>query len=134
MHSSPEFRLVPASLIPLHIIRRWGRLLFIVSCILVLWAMFRPEPPPQPFKHSDKLGHVAAFFILAVTGRISFPRLPGTGFWIASLLLAWGLEYFQGALLPLRLFSLADAAANALGTGLAAGVWLWLRTILFRRE
>lgn len=111
-------------------LRQWATIVFAVSCVAVAWGMFRPEPPAQVFSHSDKVIHLAAFFVLALSGRLAYPRLAEPAFWLTFLFLAVGLEYLQGALRPLRLFSLADAAANALGTGLAAGAWLWARTSL----
>lgn len=116
------------------LLRRWAELVFVASCVAVVWGMFRPEPPAQVFSNSDKVAHLAAFFVLALSGRLAFPRLPEPAFWLTFLFMALGLEHLQGTLRPLRLFSLADAAANALGTGLAAGAWLWARTLMFNRE
>src|SRR5690606_21129125 len=107
---------------------------FLLSAALVIWAIFRPTPPSLLFSHSDKIAHLAAFFVMALSGRFAFPRIPEPVFWLSFLLLAIGLECLQGALRPLRLFSLADALANALGTGLAAAAWRWPRSPLAHRE
>lgn len=115
-------------------LRHWATLVFVLSCIAVAWGMFRPEPPAQVFSNSDKVAHLAAFFVLALSGRLAFPRLPEPAFWLGFLFLALGLEYLQGAVRPLRLFSLADAGANALGTALAAAAWFWARASIFSRE
>jgi len=119
--------------VPPHTLRHLAMAVFVAATLAVAWAMFRPEPPPQAFEQSDKFGHLAAFFVLALSGRLAFPRIPGPAFWLGFCVLAFGLEYLQGALRPLRYFSLADAAANWLGAGLAAGVWVWWKKRVARQ-
>jgi hypothetical protein len=98
----------------------------------LLYALFRPTPPPELFAYSDKVGHLIIFFAVTLTGRLAGKALSDWVYWPAWAGLAVGLEYLQGALRPLRIFSLADAAANLTGTLVALAVWLIL-TKLFHR-
>lgn len=104
-----------------------GRLAIFMLCLgAVMYGMFRPEPPPEVFTHSDKWGHVLAFLGLAVTGRLALHRWPTWIYWPMMLALAPLLEWLQGATRPLRWFSLGDAAANVAGVLLAMvllGLW-----------
>lgn len=106
---------------------RWRWVAFVLCLGAVMYGMFRPEPPPEVFTHSDKWGHVLAFLGLAVTGRLALQRWPVWIFWPVMLALAPLLEWLQGATRPLRWFSLGDAAANVAGVFLAMlllGLWV----------
>jgi len=98
-------------------------ILMIVLCG-VLYGLFRYEPMPQLFLHSDKVGHLGAFFVLVVTLRWSMPS--SVSLWrllILVLCLALGSEYIQGSgWLPERHFSYMDMLAN--GMGIAGAVLL----------
>jgi len=98
-------------------------LLMIVLCG-VLYGLFRYEPIPQLFLHSDKVGHLGAFFVLVVTLRWAIPS--SVSLWrllIPVLCLALGSEYIQGSeWLPERQFCYKDMLAN--GMGIAGAVLL----------
>lgn len=105
---------------------RWRVAAFVLCLGAVMYGMFRPEPPPEVFAHSDKWGHVLAFLGLAVTGRLALHRWPVWVFWPLMLAVAPLLEWLQGVTRPLRWFSLGDAAANVAGVLLAMlllGLW-----------
>ena len=117
------------------VMRRYWRLGAFLCCMaMVLYGMFRPESPPEVFSHSDKWGHVLAFMALSVTGRLAFTALTGWAFWSMMLAVAPLLEGLQGALRPLRHFSLGDAAANVIGVLLALLLWALLRRVLLRYD
>jgi len=99
-------------------------ILFFSVLALVLYGVFRPTPPTMVFEHSDKVGHVLAFLALALTGRFAIYKLPGTVFWLVMLALAFLLEYMQGELRPLRVFSMGDVAANTMGVATALLVFV----------
>ncbi len=104
------------------IVRNCFLVLFLLCLALVLYGIFRPEPPPELFSQSDKVGHVLAFLALGVTGRASFPVLSPWFFWPPLLVAAPALEWLQHATRPLRIFSVEDAASNLAGAVLAMGV------------
>ena len=86
---------------------------------LLLWGLFRPVPPPDPFHDSDKFGHLLGFLAVALAARYAFPRAAGP--WLWGPLLAAGplLEFLQHTVSPLRERSLGDAVANVAGVLLA---------------
>lgn len=93
---------------------------FFVICLgVVLYAIFRPEPPPELFSQSDKWGHIAAFLALCVSGRVAFPTIPAVPFWLTFAALAPLLEWLQHLVRPLRFFSYGDVLANLAGVVLA---------------
>ena len=94
----------------------WFRCLsFVMVCTAVLYALFRPTPPAMVFEHSDKAGHIVAFMALTVTSRMVFFRYSRFASLFVMLFLAFALEYLQGELRPLRLFSCFDVVANMAG-------------------
>jgi len=95
----------------------WGA--FLLVLIAVLYALFRPTPPEMFFENSDKVGHVVAFMMLGITARFALLTLSSVSFWSILFSLAFVLEYLQGALRPLRVFSIEDVIANAVGVLLA---------------
>jgi len=96
---------------------RWSLFLLVTS--IVLYAVFRALPPKQIFEHSDKVGHIVAFSIWGLTGRLALVSLSKTYFWLPMVVLAFLLEYLQGEFQPLRVFSLDDAYANLIGVIIA---------------
>jgi len=81
--------------------------------------MFKPTPPPDAVAHSDKAGPIAAFFLLALSGRFAMLNLPWFLFWPSFMALSFSLEYLLSALRPLRVFSLGDSYSNIVGVLLA---------------
>jgi hypothetical protein len=96
---------------------RW--LLFLTCLTIMLYGTFRPEPPPDLFAHSDKVGHGFGFTALALTARMAMHRVPWLLFWPGMAGFAMLLEYLQAAWRPLRIFSLADGYANMFGVAIA---------------
>ena len=91
---------------------------FLVVLAIVLYALFRPVPPEMIFENSDKVGHVIAFMALALTGRLAL-QVESKCFWVLMFVLAFALEWLQGELRPLRIFSYEDVYANMLGVLIA---------------
>ena len=101
-------------------------ILFLVCLAAMLYGTFRPEPPPDLFAHSDKVGHGLGYTALTLTARMALNRMHRLIFWPAMAGFAVLLEFLQAAWRPLRVFSLGDAYANLLGVGIAlAIVALW---------
>ncbi len=73
-----------------------------------------------PVEVSDKLGHLAAYFVLGTITLAAY-RSPHRRFWLllGAVAMGVGLELAQD-LVPRRQASLLDALANAGGVGLAA--------------
>ncbi|MBR9827617.1 MAG: VanZ family protein [Oceanospirillales bacterium] len=112
----------------LHLLLSWPvRLLVFLTCLAGLsYGLFRPQPPPDLFGHSDKWMHLCAFLVFACCARLAFLRC--TSAWLWGLLLCSGplLEYLQQLLQPARVFSSADAVANVAGVLLAWLLWFWV--------
>ena len=105
-------------------------LLFVCFTAALLYGVFRPEPPPELFAHSDKAGHVLIFFAVALSGRLAGISLPDWSYWPLWAGLAMTMEYLQGMLRPLRIFSIEDAYANLAGvvaTSVAVAATMWTR-------
>lgn len=111
------------------LVRHCARLVFLLCLAIVLFAVFRPEPPPELFRLSDKVGHVLGFVALGLSGRFAFPRLHYLIFWPPLLLMAWALEWLQALLQPSRIYSQGDTVANLAGVVLALGVWVLWRKV-----
>lgn len=106
-----------------------ARLVFLLCLAIVLFAVFQPEPPPEFFRLSDKVGHVLGFVALCLSGRFAFPRLHFLLFWPPFLLMAWVLESLQALLQPSRVYSVGDTVANVAGVVLALVLWVLWRTL-----
>jgi len=85
--------------------------------------MLYSTSPEMPFDHADKVGHVFAFLVLGITGRLALFNCSRWFIWAALFGLAFSLEYLQGELRPLRVFSIYDAYANAVGIALSVGLF-----------
>lgn len=96
---------------------RWG--VFLLCAAAVAYGVFRPTPPPQLFHQSDKVGHVLAFLALSLTAWLAFRRVRWFYFWPVLFCLAPLLEYLQGELRPLRVYSMEDSYANLAGVAIA---------------
>lgn len=103
--------------------------IFLVCLSILLWGIFRPESPPQPFDNADKIWHTLAFFGFSLTARFAFCHKAIWLVWIVLALSAPTLEYLQGLLQTSRQFSYGDMLGNLSGVVLAFTVWkLLLKT------
>ncbi|WP_198341819.1 VanZ family protein [Oceanisphaera avium] len=104
---------------------RW---LLFVTCLSVLcYGLFRPQAPPNPFSHSDKVLHCLAFFGFSLVARFAFLKRANSLIWLVVLALAPASEYLQHYLQPHRSFSWLDILANSTGVILGLLVWLALQ-------
>lgn len=103
------------------------RTVLLAGVVLVLAAgIFWPEAPPDPFPHSDKLGHCLGFLALALSARLAWAPMPAAALWGGLLVAAPLLEWLQHWVSPARQRSLGDALANLAGVLLALALWrLW---------
>jgi VanZ family protein len=98
---------------------RWAAITGFAACVAAVSVLsLTPSEALLAIEVWDKLQHVLAYLILAVTGAVAFPgrrSLP----WLAIGLPILGcvLEAIQ-AFIPGRVASLDDAVANAIGVGL----------------
>ncbi|WP_271273502.1 hypothetical protein [Aliamphritea hakodatensis] len=105
---------------PRHL-RSIAQLVFVLSVAAILAGLFRSTPPQELFPHSDKVGHVAGFLLVALSGYYALPANLTKAFTAVLILLAIGSEYAQASFLPARYFSLQDMFANLSGI-LIAGI------------
>lgn len=99
--------------------QRLAQLAFTISIIAIMTGLFRSTPPQELFQNSDKVGHIAGFMILTLSGYYALPKTLTKLFILALILLAIGSEYAQASFLPARYFSLQDMFANLSGILLA---------------
>lgn len=100
-------------------------LLFGLSLVGLLAGVFNPEPPPLLFKHSDKVEHIAAFFVVSLCGTLCIRgKWYLSLYWSVCLVMAYLLEYGQGYYLPKRTFDPYDVYANSIGVFVAFFVWI----------
>ena len=98
---------------------RWAAITGFAACVVVVSALsLTPGEALPGIEIWDKLQHVLAYLILAVTGSVAFPgrrSLP----WLAIglMILGCALEATQ-AFIPGRVAGVDDAVANAVGVGL----------------
>lgn len=102
------------------------KLAFVIVLGAMLIGLFRSEPPQQYFTHSDKVGHILGFFVLAISGYLAIPKRFLLAYSALLICLAVGSEYIQASLLPARFFSLQDMFAN-LGGILIAGIIMFVK-------
>ena len=91
---------------------------FALCAMLVGYGLFRPEPAPNLFSHSDKFFHIGAFAALYLTGVLALAA-KRVRWWVVVgfLMMAPLSEAVQSLLQASRLFSIEDIVANALGVG-----------------
>ena len=106
--------------------------MFVIFSGVLLYGLFRPTSPPDVFASSDKVGHVLMFFAVSLSCRLSKVAIPDWLHWPLWASLAVALEYLQGAVRPLRIFSIEDAYANVAGVLLGLLGWLVIRLYLAR--
>lgn len=108
---------------PIKALYPWRFVIFLGVLGFLLWGIFRPSPPPQYFSHMDKVLHLVAFFVTALTARYATSVRFAWLTWILLLLLAPSLEYLQHELQPTRTFNYWDLLANLSGIILAWLIW-----------
>ena len=54
---------------------RAGKALFWAAALFALVMALLPHPPEVPGEPSDKVQHIVAFAVLALLGRLAYPRL-----------------------------------------------------------
>ena len=106
---------------------RWG--IFLLCAALVAYGIFRPTPL-QFLNQSDKVGHVLAFLGLSLTAWMAFRQARWFYFWPVLFGLAPLLEYLQGELRPLRVYSIDDSYANLAGVAIALLLVVFLKVIV----
>ena len=114
--------------VPPRHINAMSRVVLIVALIVICYLALTPKTYPFVDTLSDKIKHIAAFFVLAWLCDISFPKSP---FSLAKIcfLLGYGLflEFWQ-YFLPYREFSILDLFADSLGLFL----YMILRPLIMR--
>ncbi len=108
----------------LHLLRRHARLIFILTLVVVSFALLAQSPPKPAsfsFQHADKVAHFAVFLVLAGTLHLAFrPRV-----WVGMmLLLFYGvvievIQYY----IPGRGAEVLDVVADMVGAATFYGVW-----------
>lgn len=108
---------------PLAHARAWLALWGLALLVVAVGSLLPPSALPDAPRVSDKLVHVAMYFVLMAAAVQLF------GSWRALLAAALGLvgfglalEFAQGTLTTTRSFEWADALANALGVVLGLGL------------
>ena len=109
---------------------KFSRLWLTVGWVLVLLVVFfslSPEPPEMfEFEHSDKFGHLFAYFSLMLWFANIYPgRNQRISLSVAFLAMGVVLELLQG-LTGYRTFQYSDMVANGVGIflgGLLAKTW-----------
>lgn len=99
---------------------------WLLAAAIVVLSLI-PAPPDVDVPHGDKLGHFAAYALLAFWFCWLYPQ-PRTRLLYGAAWIAMGvaLEFAQGAT-GYRSFELADMAANSLGVLLGWGISATLR-------
>jgi len=105
-------------------IRLAFKLIFMAALIAIAWASLVPQDVRPQTGFWDGWEHLAAYFVLGITGFIAFPS-PSHRLKMLVLIIVYGivLEVMQG-FLPGRMPGVVDALANSIGAGLAfLAVW-----------
>lgn len=101
--------------------------MFLLCCLTLAYGLFRSEPAPHLFEHSDKWLHVMAFGGLTLCTRLAFSRTRLAILGGVLMLLAPALEWLQHDWQPMREFSLGDVVANVIGVALGLMVCWWIK-------
>lgn len=105
------------------------KLFFILMIVIGVLALFSPAPIPMPksIPHFDKYAHFALFLFLSCASHLLLSARRPILAQLPVLTLALSTEWLQQAFLPLREFSLQDAAANLSGflLGCTLCFFLW---------
>lgn len=127
---------------PLVHARAWLALWVLALVVVAVGSLLPPSALPEAPQVSDKLVHVAMYFVLmaAAVQLFASPRALVT---VAFSLAAFGLllEVAQGTLTTTRMFEWGDVLANTVGVVLGLGLaatplarsLVWLEHRVFRR-
>jgi len=109
------------------------KLVFAAGLAILTLVSVLPQQALPPTGMWDKAQHTLAYFMVAAAGLFAFPHSRGRAA-VAFGVLAYGgfVEGVQG-LIPGRVASLADIAANSLGVGAAFAAGWVLLAVLERR-
>ncbi|NOQ36349.1 MAG: hypothetical protein GQ569_10710 [Methylococcaceae bacterium] len=90
-------------------------------------ALFSPEPIPMPksIPYFDKYAHFGLFLLLSCSCYLFFSKRSPIFHQLPVLLLAISTEWIQELFLPLRDFSMADAAANLTGVLIGSALYFF---------
>jgi len=104
------------------------RFLYFAALVVILFMAILPnyDNLPEFFSVSDKLNHIAAFFVLAILADLSRFRLGTNRQLLFLLIYAFLIEIIQ-YFLPTREFSLLDIAADGVGLALFAFLARFMR-------
>ena len=102
---------------------------FLVILLVITWLALSPHPPQQASLGWDKANHASAFAVLALLGRLSWPRRNWAH--IALGLLAYGgaIELIQSQI-PEREGSWLDLFADGVGISLGLALHALLQSKL----
>ncbi len=99
------------------------RRLFAGLLLTILALSVMPTPPRLPGTLGyDKLQHLSAFALLALSARGAWPRAAWRWIWLGLLAYGVGIELAQ-SLTPNRMAEVEDVGADLLGVGLAHLAW-----------
>lgn len=113
--------------------RYLGWVVFALALIALFVGIFSPEPFPRLFHNADKYEHLIAFAVVPFLGARYIKYRPlCVLYWFVWFVLAYGLEYVQGAYLLKRTFDIYDVYANLGGVFVAFLLWFFL--ILYTKK
>lgn len=92
---------------------------FVAALAAIAWASLVPQETRPQTGFWDGWEHLAAYFVLGITGLIAYPTARHRLIVIAAIILyGISLEIVQGVL-PGRVPGIVDAIANSIGAGFA---------------
>ncbi len=94
------------------------KFLTFTALAVILVMSLKPSASVVGMPHLDKVQHFAAYAVLAVLVRLGWPRLWGGWIFLGLAVFGIGIEIAQHTMNLGRTASLADIAANLIGTAL----------------
>lgn len=111
-----------------------GRLLLVISIVLISRLALLPSSSLVPAAVSDKVLHFLAFYLLSLLVDFAFPKTSFNAFKIMFLLGYGGAIELVQSFFPYRSCSFGDIAADAVGIAVYLFSIPLLRRIPFIRE
>jgi len=106
--------------------------LLLLLALVVNTYLTTTQLSPTLEQVNDKLGHILAYFALALLADLSFPTISfGWRKWLPLMLYGLGIELIQSQI-PYRQFSVLDLVANGGGLVIYAFVTLLVGRVLSR--